>query len=247
MNDSEYDGTLIKKHLTEELFKQLSELQNEPSIFDCIAKVNTLQSNPFGVIVLNGNCYDTFSDLYEPIIKEIHCVDEFTKHPDCEWGDVSVFENYETKLIVSMEISCCRSLANIPFIPGASEQDLEAILTAVSLSLEIDFEYILIALKFQVQNAIQSTQPDNNEIDGEFYKITDVKENEPIFDELQRSGLGFRSMNSEDHNLWPIGRALYVNGARTQSILINECEHLRFVSKEMNGDLGQNQSIFTYC
>lgn len=134
LSDSRYDGTLIKKHLTEKLFNQLSSLQNEPSIIDCIAKVNTLQSNPSGVIVLNGNCYNTFSDLYEPIIKDIHCVDEFSKHPDCEWGDASVFEKFETELIVSMEISCCRSLENIPFIPGASEQNLEAILTTVSLN-----------------------------------------------------------------------------------------------------------------
>lgn len=93
-------------------------------------------------------------------------------------------------------------------------------------------------LEFKVQNTIQSTQIDDNEIDGEFYKITDVRENEPIFDELQKSGLGFRSMDPQDHALWPIGRAVYVNGARTQSILINEEEHLRFVSKQTNGDFG---------
>lgn len=53
-------------------------------------------------------------------------------------------------------------------------------------------------------------------------------------------------MNPEDHNLWPTGRALYVNGARTQSILINEEEHLRFTSKEMNGEFGSYYP-FTFC
>lgn len=135
-NDSSYDGTLVKKYLTEELFKKLIGLPNEPSIIDCIAKVNTLQRNPFGVIVSNGNCYNTFSDLFEPIIKEIHCVDEFIKHSDCDWGDASVFGKLESESIVSLEINCSRSLANIPFISGASEQDLEAILIAVSLTFE---------------------------------------------------------------------------------------------------------------
>lgn len=46
-------------------------------------------------------------------------------------------------------------------------------------------------------------------------------------------------MNPHDHILWPTGRGLYINCARTQSILINEQEHLRFVSKEMNGDFGK--------
>lgn len=91
----------------------------------------------------------------------------------------------------------------------------------------------------KVQNAIQSTQAnDVSEIDGEFYKITDVKEDEPIFNELQKSGLGFRSMNAQEHAFWPTGRAIYVNGARTQSILINEDEHLRFISIDESGDLG---------
>lgn len=66
-----------------------------------------------------------------------------------------------------------------------------------------------------------------------------MKENEPIFEELQKSGIGFRSMNPQEHTLWPIGRALFINCSRNQSILINEQEHLRFVSKDMNGDFGK--------
>lgn len=93
----------------------------------------------------------------------------------------------------------------------------------------------------QVQNAIQSTRTDDQEIDGEFYKITDVKENEPIFEDLLKTGLGFQSMLPNDHRSWPIGRGLYINCARTQSILINEEEHLRFVSKEMSNDFGKFQ------
>lgn len=95
------------------------------------------------------------------------------------------------------------------------------------------------SLKFQVQNAIQSTRNDDKDIEGEFYKISDVKENEPIFADLQRSGIGFRSMNPKEHTLWPVGRGLYINCNRTQSILINEQEHLRFISKELNGDFGK--------
>lgn len=98
----------------------------------------------------------------------------------------------------------------------------------------------ILSLNLKVQNAIQSTQAnDVSEIDGEFYKISDVKEDEPIFNELQKTGLGFRTMDAKEHTFWPTGRALYVNGARTQSILINEDEHLRFISMmNESGDLG---------
>lgn len=242
-SNPKYDETLIKKHMTEELFTKLLERSDEPSIIDCIAKVDELQANPFGVIVLNGNCYKKFADLFEPIIKDIHCVDEFSKYPECNWGDVNIFEILPNDIIVSTEISCCRSLANIPFIPGINEQNLEIILTTVSIESFFQKNPFAITslanLRFQVQNAIQSTRSDDKEIDGEFYKISDVKENEPIFEELQRSGIGFQSMNPEEHTLWPTGRALYVNCSRTQSILINEQEHLRFVSKDMNGNFGK--------
>lgn len=45
-------------------------------------------------------------------------------------------------------------------------------------------------------------------------------------------------MNAQEHAFWPTGRGLYVNGARTESILINEDEHLRFISIDESGDLG---------
>lgn len=85
------------------------------------------------MIVFDANCYDKFTDLFEPIIKDIHCVDEFNKYPDFDWGDTSVFEILNNEIIVSIEINCYRSMANIPFIPGINEQDLEFILTKVSV------------------------------------------------------------------------------------------------------------------
>lgn len=73
-----------------------------------------------------------------------------------------------------------------------------------------------------------------------------MKEDEPIFNELQTSGLGFRSMNAKEHAFWPTGRAIYVNGARTQSILINEDEHLRFISIDGTGDFGWYYSLILF-
>lgn len=119
--------------MTEELFTKLYNRSDEPSIIDCIANVDDLLANPIGVIVLNGNCYNKFADLFEPIIKDIHCVDEFSKYPECDWGDANVFEKLPNDMILFTEISCCRSLANIPFIPGINEQNLEMILTTVSV------------------------------------------------------------------------------------------------------------------
>lgn len=131
--DRNYENTLIKKYLTEEQFKKLLEQNDGPSIIDCIVKVDAIAYSPCGVRATNSNCYTKFTDLFEPIIKDIHCVDELNKHPDCDWGDESVFQKFDNKAIVSIEMSCSRSLANIPFIPGISESDLQIILSKVSI------------------------------------------------------------------------------------------------------------------
>lgn len=137
--DPKYDGTLVKKYLNEELFKKLYELQmKSPTIIDCIAKYSTLDTtaNPSGVVALDASCYTIFCDLFEPIIKEIHGVDEFpSKYPECDWGDGEAmeFQKFESESILGIEISCTRSLQHVPFVCGANEHNLQTILTTVSM------------------------------------------------------------------------------------------------------------------
>lgn len=127
----------MKKYLTEELFKKLCELQpKRPTIIDCLAKCNTFGTDSVGVVALNASCYTIFADLFESIIQEINCVDVdaiASKYPDTDWnGDTMAFPNFESESILGIEISCARSLMNVPFVCGANENDLQAILTTVS-------------------------------------------------------------------------------------------------------------------
>lgn len=123
----------MKKYLTEDMFKCFTEHDEKPSIVDCIVKADALDLHPFGIVALNGNCYTKFSELFEPIIKEIHGLeDNIEKHPDSNWGDGSQFEALNSDRIISIEISCSRSLTGFDFISGMNEQDLENVLTTVS-------------------------------------------------------------------------------------------------------------------
>lgn len=136
INHPKYDGTLAKKYLTEELFNKLHELQSEhPTIIDCLAKFNALHTDLTGVVALNASCYTMFCDLFDPIIQEIHCIDELaSKYPDSDWNvDALVFQKIESDLIMSVEISCTRSLMNFPFVCGANENDLQTILMTVRI------------------------------------------------------------------------------------------------------------------
>lgn len=121
--------------MTEELFKKLCELQPErPTIADCLAKCTTFNADSAGVVALNASCYTIFCDLFDPIIQEIHCVDAIaSKYSESEWnGDTMAFQKFESESILSVEISCARSLMNVPLVCGADEHDLQTILTTVS-------------------------------------------------------------------------------------------------------------------
>lgn len=136
INHPKYDGTLVRKYLTEELFNKLCELQsNHPTIIDCLAKFNAPNTDSTGVIALNANCYTMFCDLFEPIIQEIHGVDTIaSKYPDSDWnGETMEFQKFNSDLILDVEISCTRSLTNFPFVCGANEHDLQVILTTVRI------------------------------------------------------------------------------------------------------------------
>lgn len=118
------------------MFESFTEYDNKPTIVDCIVKANALDSHPLGIIALNGDCYTKFSELFEPIIKEINGLDNSIEmQPVSDWGDDNnQFEPLNTDRIISIQISCSRSLTGFNFISGMNEQDLENVLTTVSLS-----------------------------------------------------------------------------------------------------------------
>lgn len=137
-DNSAYETTLVKKYLTENMFESFTEYDNKPNIVDCIVKADALVSHPLGIIALNGDCYTKFSELFEPIIKEINSLDNsIEKHPDSDWGDENQFETLNSDRIISIEISCSRSLTGFNFISGMNEQDLENVLTTVGFFLII--------------------------------------------------------------------------------------------------------------
>lgn len=132
-DDSAYETTLVKKYLTENMFKSFTEYDSKPTIVDCIVKADALDSHPLGIIALNGDCYTKFSELFEPIIQEINGLDNsIEKHPDSDWGDENQFEPLNSDRIISIEFSCSRSLTGFNFISGMNEQDLQNVLSTVS-------------------------------------------------------------------------------------------------------------------
>lgn len=209
------------KLITIDLLQKVCETKTKPTIMECIRASENVAMPSIGICPISAECYSTLACIFEPLIDEFHCVAIDVKQPHCSWGDWREFEKIDSDSIASIRFTCRRSIVGIPFVIGMDEnQFVETLL--------------------QSQNAIQKAFADEIEAnDGAFYKMFDVKENETIFVELTSNRIGFESMDTAKHRFWPTGRGLYVNGARTMSILINEKDHLCFVSTQSNGDFGE--------
>lgn len=72
--------------------------------------------------------------------------------------------------------------------------------------------------------------------------MSEILENEDLTDELQVN----RTDYSESYPLWPNGRGIYIDGNKTLLILINEEDHVRFISVQPNGDFGKTNIDILY-
>lgn len=71
-----------------------------------------------GIYAPDSDAYQTFAELFNPVIHEYHGFKSSDKHPKMDFGDCNKFENLdpEGEFIVSTRIRCGRSLAGELFL-----------------------------------------------------------------------------------------------------------------------------------
>lgn len=172
-----------------------------------------------GVYAPDGEAYKVFHELYDQIIKEHHCNDQ---HPITEYGFMDKIMNvdYEKQYILSIKISCNRSLCGYPFNRRLTEDQFRQIETRVSqdlLRLEKDFKGSYHAL-VNMTDEMQKNLIQKNYL---FHEQNDIFLNEAI-----------------GNRCWPIGRGVFYNAARNFLVWINIEDHLSVISVENGADLG---------
>lgn len=123
---------MTKKYLTIELFQKLCELKTTPTIIDCIKKSTLFDFNLIGVVPLDAKCYTNFAIIFNSIIADYNCVASEVKQPVCTWGDWNEFEKIDDPSIISIKMSCRRTIDDYPFVLGMNEQQFEDVLTKVT-------------------------------------------------------------------------------------------------------------------
>lgn len=78
-----------------------------------------------GIYAPDAESYNTFSELFNPIIEDYHAGFKPTdKHPPTDFGDINTLVNVDptSEFVVSTRVRCGRSLQGYAFNPCLTEQ-----------------------------------------------------------------------------------------------------------------------------
>ncbi|XP_063993070.1 arginine kinase isoform X1 [Diachasmimorpha longicaudata] len=217
--------SLLKKHLSKETFDALKTKKTSfgSTLLDCIQSgVENLDSG-FGIYAPDAEAYNVFADIFDPMIEEYHGGFKKTdKHPPKDFGDVDTLGNLDPtgEYIVSTRVRCGRSLDGYPFNPCLTEAQYK-----------------------EMEDKVSSTLSGlDNELKGTFYPLTGMSKEvqQKLIDDHFLFKEGDRFLQAANAcRFWPTGRGIFHNDAKTFLVWCNEEDHLRIISMQMGGDLGQ--------
>ncbi|CAH1960238.1 unnamed protein product [Acanthoscelides obtectus] len=222
--------SLLKKYLTKEVFDKLKIKKTSfgSTLMDCVQSGFANHDSGIGVYAADPECYHLFADLFDPLINEYHGgFKKSDQHPPMDFGDLNAFGNLDPKgeYVVSTRIRCCRSIEGYPFNPNLTEA-----------------QYCEIENKMM---DIFSTFP--CELSGSYFPLkgmTKEVQNQLIDDHfLFKEGDRFLQ-TANACRYWPAGRGIFHNADKTFLVWVNEEDHLRIISLQQGGDLGQVYNRF---
>ncbi|XP_037879520.1 arginine kinase isoform X1 [Glossina fuscipes] len=218
--------SLLKKYLTKEIFDNLKEKKTPTfgsSLLDCIQSGLENHDSGVGIYAPDAEAYTVFADLFDPIIEDYHGGFKKTdKHPPREFGDVNCFSNLDpnNEFIISTRVRCGRSLQGYPFNPCLTEAQYKEMEEKVSSTL----------------SGLEG------ELKGKFYPLTGMEKavQQQLIDDHFLFKEGDRFLQAANAcRFWPTGRGIYHNDNKTFLVWCNEEDHLRIISMQMGGDLGE--------
>lgn len=217
--------SLLKKYLTKEVFDALKNKKTSfgSTLLDCVQSGFENHDSGVGIYAPDAEAYTLFSDLFDPIIEDYHKGFKKTdKHPARDFGDVDTFGNVDPtgEFVVSTRVRCGRSMEGYPFNPCLSEAQYK-----------------------EMEDKVSSTLSGmEGELKGKFYPLTgmDKAVQQQLIDDHFLFKEGDRFLQAANAcRFWPTGRGIYHNDNKTFLVWCNEEDHLRIISMQMGGDLGQ--------
>merc|ERR1712212_1032609 len=217
--------SLLKKYLTRDVLDQLKDKKTSlgATLLDVIQSgVENLDSG-VGVYAPDAEACSLFAPLFDPIIEDYHVgFSQTDKHPACDFGDGNAFVNVDPdgQFVISTRVRCGRSMEGYPFNPCLTEAQYKE-------------------MEEKVSSTLTQLTGDHK---GTFYPLTGMTKEvqQKLIDDHFLFKEGDRFLQAANAcRFWPTGRGIYHNDAKTFLVWVNEEDHLRIISMQMGGDLGQ--------
>jgi len=217
--------SLLKKYLTKSVFDQLKDKKTAlgATLLDVIQSgIENLDSG-VGVYAPDAEAYSLFAPLFDPIIEDYHVgFTQTDKHPAKDFGDVNSLVNVdpEGQYVVSTRVRCGRSMQGYPFNPCLTEAQYKE-------------------MEEKVSSTLTQLTGDHK---GTFYPLTGMTKEvqQKLIDDHFLFKEGDRFLQAANAcRYWPHGRGIYHNDAKTFLVWVNEEDHLRIISMQKGGDLGE--------
>merc|ERR1712150_336209 len=225
--------SLLKKHLTPELFEKLKSRKTKlgGTIYDCIRSGAKNLNSHVGLYACDPEAYETFVELFDAVIKDYHkCPD--IKHPTpsldkpagSELTDLVNLDKYiEEKggpkgMILSTRVRVGRSHDGYSFPPCLNPESRKEMFEKTETAcLKLD-----------------------GELKGEFFKLEKMDkatEKQLVEDHFLFKDDDAMLRDAGGYKDGPVSRAICHNKNKTFLVWVNEEDHLRFISMQMGGDI----------
>jgi len=220
--------SLLKKHLTKDIVEQLADKKTKlgATLWDVIQSGVANLDSGVGVYAPDAEAYTLFAPLFNPIIDEYHKgFPPSAKQPATDLGKDKLTEmpnlDPEKKFIISTRVRCGRSLQGYPFNPCLTEANY-------------------LEMEKKVRGALE--QVTDAELKGKYYPLdgmTKEVQNQLIADHfLFKEGDRFLQ-EANACRYWPKGRGIFHNDKKTFLVWVNEEDHLRIISMQEGGAVGE--------
>jgi len=217
--------SLLKKNLTPSVFNKLKNLRTKfgGSLADCIRSGCENTDSGVGVYACDPDGYTVFAPLLDNVIKDYHKVDKLD-HPNPDFGDLDKlgFSDLDPSgdMIVSTRVRVGRSHDSYGFPPVLNKEQR-------------------VAMEEMTKKALNTL---TDEHAGTYYPLLGMSpatqkqltEDHFLFNDSDRF---LRAASGYDD--WPHGRGIFHNKDKTFLIWVNEEDHLRIISMQKGGNLGE--------
>jgi creatine kinase len=217
--------SLTEKYLPKDLWTWLQlKTSFGTTIYDCVQSALENPDSGCGLYAPDPECYDTFSDLFHPVIADYHKVDVKTLKSVHDLGDANNLEDLKPEYadaIVSTRVRVGRTVKGFPMAGKLNREQR-------------------LALEAKIKEGLAKL---DGELAGTYKSLTEMSyaERDALIEEhiLYNDADDKYLRSAGGYNDWPIGRGVFMNKNKNFIVWVNEEDHIRIISMQKGASLKQ--------